>query len=91
MSTQTTPPGLLCCACDRRLYPRYARRTNDGWVHADGCGRVNRVPRPCEECGVVGRRSGPLCAACLGYTTNALDGGRWVLDPIRRVHVWEAA
>jgi hypothetical protein len=30
-----TPPGLTCSSCSGRLYPRTARRSETGWVHAD--------------------------------------------------------
>lgn len=31
----TPPPGLTCSSCSGRLYPRTARRSETGWVHAD--------------------------------------------------------
>lgn len=29
------PPGLTCAVCHDPLYPENARRTDDGWRHAD--------------------------------------------------------
>jgi hypothetical protein len=33
----STPPGLTCVACGRRLYPSIARATDNGWTHATRC------------------------------------------------------
>ena len=35
------------------------------------------------------RRSGGTCSTCIDEVT--LTGGRWVLDPVRRIQVWESA
>lgn len=53
--------------------------------------RKRRALAPCEECGKVSRRvvGRPLCAECLGYESNKLEGGRWVIDLRRRVLVWQ--
>lgn len=42
-----TPPGLTCASCERDLYPRLARRTDAGYVHAPRCPRLCTVP----DCG----------------------------------------
>ena len=60
--------------------------------------RSPRPEQPCESCGTVTRSTRRICLACRTAECypeptpeDALTGGRWVLDPVRRIQVWRAA
>lgn len=46
--------------------------------------------RRCIGCGNVGRRAGDWCHRCEKPSDDELTDGRWVLDPRRRVLVWQS-
>lgn len=54
-----TPPWATCARCDIDLYPRLARRADDGWVHKE-------CPRFCGDCGTeIGCKvTSGLCRSC---------------------------
>ena len=58
----------------------------------NGLRRNRRVARRCAECKAP-VYAGDLCRGCNAQTARlespeALSGGRWVLDPARRIQVW---
>lgn len=91
-----TEPHATCAACSGPLYPFLARRSDEGWVHAntDVCRREKRRRRPCADCGRIakGRRCRPCQIAQDAVwhgSPEVLDAGRWV--PRGGVRVWQEA
>lgn len=80
-----------CIRCNRDLYPRLCRRTDEGWTHV--------VCRPLTvafmRCGVCHKAVAPtrdkLCADCKAAETSELElfGGAWIHHGM--ILRWEAA
>lgn len=68
-------------------------------THGGARPHPRRTHNPCHWCGRITTAVAKVCVECIGVDRSAnekpshhyaLTGGRWVLDPVRRVQVWQA-
>ena len=87
--TDPTPPGLTCCRCGQSLYGYVARRTEDGWRHAqslcprfcsvEGCERKHQARGFCQTHYLrnrAGERGGPRRV----LTPDHLEDVEWMAE-----------
>lgn len=83
-----TPAWANCPACQQPLYPRTARRTDDGWACADGraCYRRKRTADRLEDVTWLAEtgETPDGAAGRLGLTVNGLE--KWCDRHAR--HLW---
>lgn len=71
-----TPAWAHCATCTQPLYPRTARRSEEGWVHTRCPKRLAGATNTCIRCGLACRYR--LCRDCSEVTRALGERERWV-------------